>query len=171
MMHRITLITGGARSGKSRYSLELAEPHEHGYFIATAVPCDDEMAARIEKHKKDRPDPFTTVEEPIDLAGAVKSLPPEADIAVIDCLTVWTANLMHDREADAPLPEIDDLLTILHAPPCDLILVANEVGMGIVPENALARRFRDVAGSLNQRVAAAANSVIFMVSGLPIIVK
>jgi len=169
MSHRITLLTGGSRSGKSRHALELAMTYERRAFIATAVAFDDEMRDRVGKHQDERGAAFATLEEPRDLAGALRRIPTGTDVAVIDCLTVWLGNLMHENATESGL--IEAFLGALEDPPCDLLIVTNEVGMGIVPGNAMAREFRDLAGSLNQKVAALAGHVILMVSGLPLVVK
>ncbi len=168
---KITLITGGARSGKSRYALDLAGRCDSAAFIATSVPSDDEMKQRIENHKKERGGSFATIEEPVDLAGAVTSLPGGTGTAVIDCLTTWLGNLTHDQPDKEIFPEIDAFLRTIEAPPCNLIIVTNEVGMGIVPDNAMARRFRDIAGNVNQKVAGLADEVILMVSGIATTIK
>ncbi|RPJ54530.1 MAG: bifunctional adenosylcobinamide kinase/adenosylcobinamide-phosphate guanylyltransferase [Acidobacteria bacterium] len=172
-MRKVTLITGGARSGKSRHALVLAQANPgRRAFVATAEPLDEEMLERIRRHREDRDPSFLTIEEPVDLGKALRSLPADVEVAVIDCLTVWLGNLMHCRrdEAGEP-PELRELFALLAAPPCDLIIVTNEVGMGIVPGEAVARRFRDLAGRINQEVAKRADVVILMVSGIPIIVK
>ncbi len=172
-MKELTLVTGGGRSGKSRYALHLAG-HYTGkrVFIATAEPIDDEIRARIEKHREERGEAFQTIEEPLDLAGALRALSDDVEIAVVDCLTLWLGNLMHHHGAETEdHPEVSELLQILDAPPCDLIFVTNEVGMGVVPENAMARRFRDVAGRLNQEMAGRAGQVVLMVSGLAVPLK
>ncbi|MHC4250391.1 MAG: bifunctional adenosylcobinamide kinase/adenosylcobinamide-phosphate guanylyltransferase [Planctomycetota bacterium] len=167
-----TLVTGGGRSGKSRRALELALPREAKAFIATAEALDDEMRARIEKHREDRGEEFLTVEEPFDLARAVRSLPGEIEVAVIDCLTVWLGNLVHRHEGEArAFAEVPAFVELVRDPPCDLIMVTNEVGMGIIPANELARRFRDLAGTVNQAVAALADEVVLMVSGVPVVIK
>lgn len=172
-MKKTTLITGGGRSGKSRHALRLAGFYPgKRIFIATAEPFDDEMRERIDSHKRERGEAFETIEEPLDLAGALRSIPGDAEVAVVDCLTVWLGNFMHHRGAEAEAcPEISDFLQILEEPPCDLIIVTNEVGMGIVPENEMARRFRDTIGWLNQEVARRAGRVVLMVSGVPVPVK
>ena len=173
MKRRLTLVTGGARSGKSRFALESAMPRARKAFIATATPCDKEMAARIARHRSERGADFLTIEEPLDLAGALGALPRDMDVAVVDCLTLWLGNLMHKyggiREDDCP--EIEALVEALRSPPCDLLVVTNEVGMGIVPENEAARTFRDVAGRLNARVARMADNVVLLVSGIPVTIK
>ena len=172
-MSRITLILGGARSGKSGHALSLAREFPcPRAFIATAEPSDEEMRRRIKHHRRERASDFTTFEEPLDPGLMLKKLSSDMHVAVLDCLTVWLGNLMHHNpNASGSFEEIDRFLRTLNQPTCDLIIVTNEVGMGIVPHNDLARDFRDIAGSLNQRVAAKADRVIFMVSGCPIVVK
>ena len=171
-MKETVLVTGGARSGKSSYVLELAAPYSRKAFIATAEAFDDEMQDRIVKHQAERGRDFVTVEEPVDLADALRSLPDDIDVAVVDCLTVWLGNLMYHRKVEhVDAPEITDLLAVLENPPCSVLLVTNEVGMGIVPDNALARAYRDLAGSLNQRVAAVVDRVVFMACGCPLQMK
>ena len=169
---RVVLITGGARSGKSRYALSSAEGAETRAFIATATEVDDEMRLRIETHRRDRGDRFYTVEEPYDLAGAIGALRPGTEIAVVDCLTVWIGNLMYRYGDDADVQRaITSFMRALESPPCGIVIVSNEVGMGIVPENAMARRFRDLAGNANQEIARIAEQVVFMVSGIPLVTK
>lgn len=168
----ITLITGGCRSGKSRRALEIASPHPNRFFIATAQPCDDEMRARIALHRSERGPAFETIEAPLDLASALATIRDPGAVAVIDCLTIWLGNLLHHgRLTKNSCAEIDDLLEALRRPPCHVVLVTNEVGLGIVPESALGRSFRDRAGWLNQSVARLAHHVILMVAGLPITIK
>lgn len=173
-MARITLVTGGARSGKSDHALRMALGRRDGaaVFVATAEAFDDEMRQRIEKHRRERPAGMPTIEAPVDLSGALRSLPAGTGIAVVDCLTVWLNNLVHHLgvSADTYRP-VRELLELIERPPCDLIFVTNEVGLGIVPENAMARRFRDLAGGLNRAVAARADRVIFMVCGIPMQAK
>ncbi len=171
-MNRITLVTGGARSGKSRYALEAALGFEKRVFVATAVAFDEGMRERIAAHQAERADRFTTVEEPHDLAGALGRVPPDTDVVLIDCLTVWLGNLMHRHDGDGgTYPEIASFLECLQARAFNTILVTNEVGAGIVPENGLARRFRDLAGRLNQDVARIADSVVLTVCGIPTAIK
>lgn len=168
----ITLITGGARSGKSNHSLELASSYKNKVFIATARVMDGEMEDRISKHKKERGNAFTTIEEPLDLAASLKNLPEETDLALIDCTTVWIGNLMFEREnEEEPFIEINEFIEALISAPCDVIIVSNEVGMGIVPDNAMARKFRDIAGRLNQDIAKIAAKVILTVAGMPVQLK
>jgi adenosylcobinamide kinase/adenosylcobinamide-phosphate guanylyltransferase len=172
----ITFVTGGARSGKSRYALELASRYARRAFIATAEPIDDELRERIQRHREARGTAYANVEEPTDLAAALRRIPVDTEVAVIDCLTIWLGNLIHRRGDQAcgdaeDYPEIGAFLTALDAPPCRLVVVTNEVGQGIIPDNALARSFVDLAGRLNQEVAARAARVVLMVSGLPLALK
>ncbi len=171
-MNSVVLITGGARSGKSHHSLELSSWATEKAFIATAEPSDDEMRLRIKQHRAERGNGFRTLEEPLDLAGAIRSLRPDTQVAVVDCLTVWLGNLMHYRGIENDLlSEVDSFLAAIKDPPCELVIVSNELGMGLVPEGEMGRRFRDLAGRVNQEVAGIANKVVFMVSGIPLVVK
>lgn len=171
-MFGVTLLTGGGRSGKSTEALRRAAPYTRKAFVATAVACDDEMRDRITRHRRERGEGFITIEEPVDLAGAIRGLAGRADVAIVDCLTIWLANVMHYRGYDrSDYDEIDGFIGVLATPPCDLIIVTNEVGMGIIPMDPMTRRYRDWAGIVNQRVAAAAGTVILMVSGIPVMVK
>ncbi len=173
-MGSITLVTGGARSGKSSFAQELAMRYSGiRIFIATAIGIDEEMDLRISRHRKERGDRFETVESPWDLARAVDGLPMETEVALIDCLTVWLGNLMyrHEKEPSAVESAIDSFIEKAAAARPDLIIVTNEVGMGIVPENDLARRFRDIAGSLNRRIAGMASRVFLCVCGIPVTIK
>jgi adenosylcobinamide kinase/adenosylcobinamide-phosphate guanylyltransferase len=169
-MKQITLITGGGRSGKSSFALTMARRYAKKAFIATAEPIDDEMRERIDQHKRDRDPSFYTIEEPLNLTAALLSLPRETEAAVIDCLSVWIGNCMHHdgvKEGSA----INEFIEQLKNPPCDLIIVTNEVGMGIVPENELSRHYRDILGSLNRQIAELAQQVILMVCGIPLYCK
>ena len=162
------LVGGGSRSGKSRYALELAKQRGARLaFVATAQALDGEMSDRIRKHREERDSAFTTIEEPFELAAALERAGRDYDAIVVDCLTLWVSNLMlSDREIPT-----EELIAAVRKIPAAVIFVSNEVGCGIVPENALARRFRDLAGSLNQRVAAAADEVYWMAFGIPLKVK
>jgi adenosylcobinamide kinase/adenosylcobinamide-phosphate guanylyltransferase len=169
-MKKITLVTGGGRSGKSSFALAAAAAHAPAAFVATAQPLDREMQERIARHRQERPASIFTIEEPLDLAAALEKLPPGTAVAVIDCLAVWLGNLMHARPG-AEEAAIDRFVGALERPPCGLIVVTNEVGMGIVPASEPSRRYRDLLGALNQRVAAIAREVVLMVSGLPLYLK
>jgi adenosylcobinamide kinase/adenosylcobinamide-phosphate guanylyltransferase len=172
-MAEVILITGGARSGKSAEALRLVEEFGRRVFIATAEAVDEEMRLRIERHRAERGDCWETIEAPLDLAGAVKSIEAPDTALVIDCLTVWLGNLMHHESVTSDdTPRCAELMEALEqSRVARIVLVTNEVGMGIVPEHALSRRFRDVAGRLNQRVAAIADRVILMVCGQALAVK
>jgi adenosylcobinamide kinase/adenosylcobinamide-phosphate guanylyltransferase len=172
-MSRITLVTGGVRSGKSAHALSLALGRQgKRAFIATAEPLDGEMRERIESHRRERGDAFLTVEEPLDPARSLRALPADVAVALLDCLTVWLGNLMHRGDGiDDAHPQVASLMELLKDPPFDLVIVTNEVGMGIVPHNDMARRFRDLAGRVNREVAALADEVILMVCGIPVTVK
>ena len=169
----LTLVLGGARSGKTRFALAQAEAHAaktgaRRVIIATAEALDQEMAERIARHRAERGESWTTVEAPQALAHAVGAL-RASDVAVIDCLTLWLSNRML-AEADVEA-EVEALAATLAACPAEVFLVSNEVGSGIVPENALARRFRDAAGLANQRLAAAADAAVAVMAGLPLRLK
>jgi adenosylcobinamide kinase/adenosylcobinamide-phosphate guanylyltransferase len=168
----VTVYTGGARSGKSRLALSHALRYPRRAFIATAMAFDDEMRQRIAIHQVERGERFLTLEEPIDLAGVIRRVPPATDVVLIDCLTVWLGNLMHHHGDDHGwYAEIDELLVVLRNPPLNIVLVTNEVGMGIVPEHAMGRRFRDIQGFVNQKVAEVADVVVFVACGLPLALK
>jgi len=163
----VTLVLGGARSGKSRHAEALIErAGGGGLYLATAEIGDAEMAARVAAHRKRRGPQWTTIEEKLEIAARLE----EARRPVlVDCLTLWLSNLMHAGRN--PLAESEALLATLATMSAPAVLVANEVGLGIVPENALARAFRDHAGQLHQRVAAAADRVVLMAAGLPLVLK
>jgi adenosylcobinamide kinase/adenosylcobinamide-phosphate guanylyltransferase len=173
-MSKITLVTGGARSGKSGYALargaEIAG--QRRVFIATAQALDDEMAARIAHHRASRPAEFRTIEEPAGVVSWLTRLHNAADIVVVDCLTLWVANLMEIHAADAALlKEADAMAKALSEASYASVIVTDEVGAGIVPDNPSARRFRDLLGWTNQKIAKAADEVILMVAGIPLRVK
>ena len=165
-----TLIVGGARSGKSRRALQLAgETDGERVFIATAQASDTEMAARIDRHRAERGVEFRTLEVPLDLVDALDAEVSPGRVVVVDCLTLWLSNLMHHGRE--PLAEANSLVAFLADAPGPIILVSNEVGMGLVPETRLGREFRDAQGELNREVAAVCGRVEFMVAGLPLTVK
>ncbi|CCV07603.1 Bifunctional adenosylcobalamin biosynthesis protein cobP [Mesorhizobium metallidurans STM 2683] len=165
----MTFIIGGARSGKSAHAETLVTACRGPWtYIATAQAHDDEMRERISLHQSRRGEGWATVDAPLDLAGALAALPDGRPV-LIDCLTLWLTNHMlaeHDFEA-----ECRQLADVVSRPRGPWFVVSNEVGQGIVPDNALARRFRDAAGRLNQQVAAVADTVLLMVAGLPLKVK
>ncbi len=167
------LVLGGARSGKTRYAQRLVEAAGGGILIATAEAGDAEMAERIARHQQDRGPDWQTVEEPLRLVETLTALAgSEGDAGrpiLVDCLTLWLSNLM--LAGQNPAQEVERLAACLPGLHTPVILVSNEVGLGIVPENALARRFRDQAGWMNQRIAAAATRVVFVAAGLPLPLK
>ncbi|MDR3508007.1 MAG: bifunctional adenosylcobinamide kinase/adenosylcobinamide-phosphate guanylyltransferase [Caulobacteraceae bacterium] len=169
----LILVIGGARSGKSAWAQTRAEsqartPPGRLLMIATAQAFDAEMTQRIERHRLDRGPAWTTLEAPLNLAETLSDLHTE-DVAVVDCLTLWLSNLML-AQIDLE-PAFAALVAAASASPARIILVTNEVGQGIVPDNALARRFRDEAGRLHQRLAAAADQAVMIVAGLPLWLK
>ena len=169
----VTFILGGARSGKSAHAQNLTEQaaaraDRPPVMIATAQALDEEMRARIAAHRAERGARWLTIEAPLDLAEAVRGL-QAGDSAVIDCLTLWLSNLMHAQRPIAAA--VDELVAALAQSGADIAVVSNEVGMGIVPDNALARVFRDEAGRLNRRMAAEADRVVVMFAGLSLAMK
>ena len=175
-MKKITFLTGGCRSGKSRYALELAQKFAGGQqiFIATCMPFDEEMKQRVARHQKDRGKNWITLEVPIDLPEAIRENGSPGNVILVDCLTLWISNLLMQAPEAAEneiIGSIDELEQSLQKVQCPIFLVSNEVGTGVVPENRLARKFRDIIGMLNQRVAACAHAVIWMVAGIPITIK
>ncbi|PKR50094.1 bifunctional adenosylcobinamide kinase/adenosylcobinamide-phosphate guanylyltransferase [Thalassospira povalilytica] len=164
------LILGGARSGKSRFAENIINAAGGGTYIATGRAWDDEMVNRIDLHKQSRGDLWQTIEEPLDLCGALDTCnQPDGKPVLVDCLTLWLTNLMlEDRDIDAEIDRLCDHLPGLDIP---VLLVSNEVGFGIVPENAMARAFRDHAGRLHQRIAALVDRVTLVVAGIPMQVK
>jgi len=168
-MGAIILVTGGARSGKSRHAeARVRALPGPPVYIATAQAVDEEMRARIDHHIAQRGPGWETIEEPLDLAGAL-SRSDGAGPRLVDCLTIWLSNVMLDgRDWQTEAAEVIAALAGQDSP---VVLVSNEVGMGIVPENALARAFRDAQGWLNQRIAAVADEVEFVVAGLPLRLK
>jgi adenosylcobinamide kinase / adenosylcobinamide-phosphate guanylyltransferase len=175
-MGGITLIVGGARSGKSSFALKRAlKVPEKRVFVATAVAFDQEMTARIEKHKQERETGFVTVEESYELGRALLNLQSDTAIKIVlvDCLTVWLGNLFHYHSTNGEKigKKIDELFAAISGSRSDLILVANEVGLGVVPETSMGREFRDIAGRLNQEIAEIADKVYLCVCGIPVAIK
>ncbi|ESY78003.1 adenosylcobinamide kinase [Mesorhizobium sp. LNHC221B00] len=166
---KLTFIIGGARSGKSAHAETLATALPSPWtYIATADAFDDEMRERIALHRSRRGEGWSTIDAPLDLAGAIEALPDNQPV-LVDCLTLWLTNhMLGERDLEQ---ECQRLAAVLSRPRGPWFVVSNEVGQGIVPDNALARRFRDAAGRLNQQVAAIADTVLLMVAGLPLKVK
>ena len=168
----LCFVLGGARSGKSRLALKLAGQAVPRAFVATAEAGDEEMAARIRRHQRERDPSWETQEIPIDVSGWTATRGPAYKTVVIDCLTLWLANLLGSgMQASQVLSRVDDLMKSVRMVPGTVVLVSNEVGLGIVPGDAATRQFRDCAGAMNQRVAEAADAVYLSVSGLPVKLK
>ncbi|MFQ5774289.1 MAG: bifunctional adenosylcobinamide kinase/adenosylcobinamide-phosphate guanylyltransferase [Kiloniellaceae bacterium] len=166
----VTLVLGGARSGKSRYAEALVESRPGAcVYLATAEPGDEEMAARIAAHRARRGARWTTVEEPLDVVGALRKSVGAERAVLVDCLTLWLSNLL--GAGRDPEEERARLLAALPGLAGPVVFISNEVGLGVVPDNPLARRFVDCAGQLNQALAAAAQSVVAMTAGLPLRLK
>lgn len=166
----VTLLLGGARSGKSHYAQQLGERAGKVVFVATAQPGDDdEMQGKVDRHRSSRPQHWQTVEEPLALAETIAHHGPACDLMIIDCLTFFAANLL-DAKADEQT-SIDALCLALQSPCCSVVLVSNEVGSGVVPEYPSGRRFRDLLGEMNQSVARVASNVLLLVAGLPLVLK
>jgi adenosylcobinamide kinase / adenosylcobinamide-phosphate guanylyltransferase len=171
---RVALILGGARSGKSRYGLGLAAPlPAPRLFVATCEPRDAEMEARIDAHQRERGSDWSTREVPLDLAATLNAAQDDYGVILVDCLTMWVSNLM--LQDDAPPGKIrtafEHLAETLARTATPTILISNEVGWGVVPDNPLAREFRDQAGWLHQRLAQVADLVVLVVAGVPLLIK
>ena len=171
---QIILITGGIRSGKSRYALEYASTLAgQRAFVATAEPLDEEMRRRIDNHKRERGPDFVTIEEPLYLAETLARLQNDFDVVLVDCLSLWLNNLFYHWETnpDRQEKEIDHLMETVSAKKKTFLFVTNETGWGTVPDNALTRRYVDELGALNQRLGRLADEIIWMVCGIPQKVK
>lgn len=186
MEGKITLITGGARSGKSGYAENLAKKSTKNVaYLATAIPFDDGMKDRIKKHKKSRPSKWTTYEGYKDLHKLISEIAKEHDVVLLDCITVMITNLMFeysrdweeishkdvDKIEEEIKSQIVELMQVIRKYNIWCIMVTNELGMGIVPEHRLSRIFRDIAGRINQMIGVEADEVYFTVSGLPMKLK
>jgi adenosylcobinamide kinase/adenosylcobinamide-phosphate guanylyltransferase len=171
-MGKLTFVIGGTRSGKSSYAIKAAAGYPRVAFIATCAPKDKEMIARVAHHKKSRPAHWQTFECPENIVELLEKMGRQFDCIIIDCLTLLASNWLLKRFSEKKIEKkstaLIETLGRLHA---DTIIVANEVGLGIVPANALARIFRDIAGRMNQLIAQKANKVVFMVAGIPMEVK
>jgi len=166
------LVLGGARSGKSRFAESLVRTYSGPFiYVATAEILDDEMRQRVEQHRRRRGDDWETIECPLDLVTLLGDLRTQRKPVLVDCLTLWMSNLLHRGGTIPPESIIQDLNDELRRTTYPLVLVSNEVGCGIVPDNALARRFRDLAGFANQGIAQASRRVTFVAAGLPLRLK
>ena len=173
-MKKTTFIIGGCRSGKSSHALELSNniAKNRKLFFATCVPLDSEMRKRVANHQKERASDWTTIEVPLNLSSAILKNSENADVMLIDCLTLWTSNLLMEYNNEKKICDsVEKFINALTQITCPVFIVSNEVGMGIVPENRLARQFRDIAGFVNHKVAAYSDRVILMVAGIPVTAK
>lgn len=171
----VTLVIGGARSGKSRFAQSLGANAEHAVYIATLRPEDAEMEARVAQHRRDRPAHWITVEEQLDIASAVEKQSACRDFILVDCLTLWLSNLCWEHRADGETAieaaALGQLARIARAQAPRIVLVSNEVGYGIVPESPVARFFRDLQGRVNQEAARIAGEVVQVIAGIPVVIK
>ncbi len=165
------LITGGSRSGKSRYALELAKSAKKPFYVATGWAGDDEMADRISKHRKERGKHWSTIETKTDIASAIEKAERKgADYIIVDCLTLWVSNMMFEKTNIEK--ELRKTIAVIKSKrKAVLVFVTNEVGSGIVPGDKISREFRDAAGLVNQKIAAAADNVVLTVCGQPLYIK
>jgi len=174
-VHRSDLVLGGVRSGKSREALRLAAslpPGFRGAFLATAQALDADMRARIERHQAERPRGWVTVEAPHDVVRALEGMATRHDVVVLDCITLWVANLyLRGEKAAAVVDAADGLARFIGLRRASLIIVSNEVGAGVHPPTEVGLHFRDILGEVNQRIAAAVDRVTYMVAGIPSIIK
>ncbi len=174
MENRITLVTGGCRSGKSRYALSLANgvPGENRVFMATSVPVDREMEERIASHRRERGALWRTLEEAENIPEKIAEISGRTEVILVDCLTFWISNLLYREYDKADIGKaIGRLGKALEDARCPVILVSNEVGCGIVPEHPVSRLFRDMTGLANQATASAADRVVWMVAGIAVCIK
>jgi adenosylcobinamide kinase/adenosylcobinamide-phosphate guanylyltransferase len=175
-MSELTLIIGGTRSGKSAFATELAKKHKHVGYIATADSGqssqfdDGEMLERIQKHRKSRPAEWKTIEAPLALDKAISNINGTVDVILIDCITIYVTNMLlgsHKEEGDEHIIDaINKLCSVCKNTPFHVIIVTNEVGYGVVPDNAISRRFRDIAGYANQIIAREADNVYLVTAGI-----
>ena len=173
-MGSFTFVTGGCRSGKSSYAQQRAESlsSDNRLYVATLQPMDTEMDKRVSDHKAQRDDSWYTIEEPYDIVRVIEEEQGNAGVILVDCITLWITNLfMAEQGEDEILEFVEAFADAAAASSTPIVTVSNEVGMGIVPDNALSRKFRDIQGAANQRIAARAHNVIFTVSGIPMVVK
>ncbi len=169
-MAKKILITGGIKSGKSSYALELADKYEgEKTFLATARAFDNEMAEKIKRHKAERSDDYKTIEEPVKVGKIISKI--NTPLLIIDCITIWLSNLYFETEEEQRNFLINDFFENLNKYKGDLIVVTNEVGGGIIPENKMSRNYQSVLGKLNQRIAAVSDEVYVLISGVPMKIK
>lgn len=173
-LQKIVFVIGGCRSGKSRHALQIAQAYagDRKIFMATCIPGDDEMKQRIARHRQERNSAWQTVEAPILLPEAITENGRTADAILVDCLTLWISNLLLKDETPENIEgQIRRLSAAIKNAACPVVLVSNEVGAGVVPDNRLARAFRDWVGLVNQTIADAAAQVFYVVAGIPLMIK
>ncbi|OPY72931.1 MAG: Bifunctional adenosylcobalamin biosynthesis protein CobP [Syntrophorhabdus sp. PtaU1.Bin058] len=170
-MQKVVLVLGGARSGKSTYALnEASAINGKKAFIATAEILDDEMRVRVENHKHERGKDWDTYEEPLGIASVIEKIRDGYDVIIIDCLTLWVSNIMHaGSDVSVEIKRLVSVISVNHS--STIYIISNEVGLGLVPDIPIGREYRDILGRLNQEIASAATDVIFMVAGIPLIIK
>jgi len=173
MDKRLIFVTGGCRSGKSQFALDYSNRHfQRKLYLATCEALDEEMVKRIEHHKLRRGSDWQTVEEPIKIAEAIKQHENDVEVILLDCMTLWLSNLlMREKDDREIMNEVSRLVDTVSPGQTSFVFVSNEVGMGLVPVEPLGRRFRDLSGMANQKIAEVAQTVVFMVSGIPIFLK
>lgn len=166
----VTLVLGGVRSGKSRFALQQACGFARVCFVATATASDPEMTEKVRRHRAERPNHWETIEEPLALGDAIRAAGARSDAVLVDCLTIFAANLLALERPQAS-QHVDRLLEAIVRTSASVILVSNEVGSGVVPPYESGRQFRDLLGELNQKVAAVADTAVLLVAGLPLVLK
>lgn len=173
MGKRLIFITGGVRSGKSRFALDYANRHfSKKLYLATCEVLDEEIAQRVGNHKKMRGSEWKTVEEPIGIVDKINEYGDKVEVILLDCITLWLSNLLMRQNSDVKImDEVDRFIRTIKQNQTSFIIISNEVGMGIVPAESLGRRFRDLQGMANQKIAEVAETVIFMISGMPMFLK
>ena len=168
----LVLVLGGSRSGKSTWALRYIEEHYSSYlFLATAEALDKEMEERVRLHKESRDSKWELIEEPLEISGSLDADCGHVDAVLIDCMTVWLSNVLLKQGDNQVKPYQERLFKSLSGRKQSIVIVSNEVGAGIVPEHALGRKYRDLSGILNQKIAALADKVIFIIAGLPVCIK
>jgi adenosylcobinamide kinase/adenosylcobinamide-phosphate guanylyltransferase len=169
-----TLVVGGCRSGKSHHAIHLAEqyPGKNKVYVATCVPMDEEMRHRVRRHQAERGEHWRTAETPLSIRSCIERESAQADVILVDCLTLWISNLMGEGNTQGEIiKKAEALGRTLETLQCPVVLVSNEVGAGIVPENPMAREYRDTAGWVNQVVGRACTRVVWTVAGIPVTIK
>ncbi len=173
MGKKVIFITGGCRSGKSRYALDYVNQHFlKKLYLASCEALDQEMALRIEHHKKMRGPEWHTIEEPVEIVDKIRQYGDKVEVILLDSITLWLSNILMKWDSDSRImDEVDRFVNMIKQSPTSFIIVSNEVGMGIVPAEPLGRRFRDLSGMVNQKIAEVADTVIYTDSGIPLFFK